>query len=63
MLVDRFIDCMNQQLKNLVNFKNIITEKVSIVPDDELVLICTGSKEQNAALTKIFHGHNKHLII
>ena len=47
----------------LVNFKNIITEKESkIVPDDELVLICTGSQgEQNAALTKIVDGHNKNL--
>ena len=47
----------------LLNFKNIITEKESkIVPDDELVLICTGSQgEQNAALTKIVDGHNKHL--
>ena len=32
------------------------------MPDDELVLICTGSQgEQNAALTKIVDGHNKNL--
>ena len=49
----------------LCNFTNIITEKESkIVPDDELVLICTGSQgEENAALTKLIDGNNKNVEI
>ena len=49
----------------LCNFTNIITEKESkIVPDDELVLICTGSQgEENAALTKLIDGNNKNIEI
>jgi len=49
----------------LCDFTNIITEKESkIVPDDELVLICTGSQgEENAALTKLIDGNNKNVEI
>ncbi len=47
----------------LLEYKNIVTEKeAEIIPEDNLVVICTGSQGENrAALSRLVHGRHKSL--
>ena len=47
----------------LKNFNNIVSEKESkIIPEDDLVVICTGSQgEERAALSRLVRGNHKFL--
>ena len=52
-----------QENNLLMNFKNIITEKeAKMLPDENLVIICTGSQgEKRAALSRVVNNNHKFL--
>ena len=52
-----------QENNLLTNFKNIITEKeAKMLPDENLVIICTGSQgEKRAALSRVVNNNHKFL--